>query len=179
MDNFPFQKVYDHFAQPMVLLSPVPVNFAPSLAIVRMKGDEIDSITLLPEEHVGRFFRDSSGKTALGEFLRMALSMAAQINEPVCLVLIAESYFKQQEMKGSKEETLNNLKGKSLADDPDASECIMISVYRPEQMRMGVLQLRQDRSLSYAALMPTDGAISGRLTPNPSKEDLPSGMTAH
>lgn len=179
MEEFPFQKVYDHFAQPMVVLSPVPIDLAPSLAIVRMKGEEIENITILPDEHVALFFRNASGKAALGEFLRMSLGLAKANNEPICLVLMAESYFKQTSIEGSKEETLKRLQKQSLANDPDASECIMISIYRPDEMRMGVMSLNEDRSLNYAPLMPTDGKISGRLTNHPDKDDLPEGMTSH
>lgn len=179
MEEFPFQKVYDYFAQPLVLASPVPKDLAPSLCIVTANGKEITRVTQLPEEQIALFFRNSAGKIALGNFLRMALSAAKEMDEPICLVLIAESYFKQATIEGSKEETLKRLKKRSLADDPDASECIMITIYRPDTMRMGILLLQEDRTVTYSPLMPTDGEIVGSMTLNPDVESAKKAATAH
>lgn len=179
MEEFPFQTVYDHFAHELVLRAPVPEDIAPSLCLVRLNDGEIVDVTELPWEQVALFFSNASGKVALGNFLRKALSVAQYVKEPLCFVLIAEAYFKQAKLEGSKAETLKRMKNGSLADDPVASECIMISIYRPDTMRMGVLSLAADRMLNYAPLMPTDGDIVGSLTLNPDVDAAKKAATAH
>lgn len=165
MEEFPFQKVYDHFAHQLVMAGKVPEDIGPSLIIIRLKDGEIERETPLDGNMVGMFFNGSSGKALLGQFIRESMNLAKKMGESVGMVLMSEAYCRFGE--GGKKEAEKIMKRGSLADDPEARECVMVTVYSPDDMRMGTLPMDENRNLTYAPLLFTDAKFMGSLTTNP------------
>ncbi len=173
MNEFPFQTVYDYFAMPLVTHGLSSELFDPMMCTVAMIDDKIVACTPLPR--VERFFRNGGGKDALGMFLRTSMALIG--DSAYCLVLMSEAWYKS--IQNSDNKPLKDVRPRgSLENDPDAQECIMITIYRPEGTRMGTLFINPDRSLTYSPLH-NSTSIGGRLSTHPDREDLPEGMTQH
>lgn len=161
MNAFPFEVVYDYFANGMVRDGLEDDIMPPTLWLVGL--NDVGSVgTVRQLDDISSFFETRQTKALMGQFIREAV---AEIGDSLtCLVLMSEAYMKLE--KGTKAEDVSQ-KG-SLADDPEAKEIVMISVYRPEDMRIGGCPINEDRSVTYAPLQKCTSS-AGSMSLNPSK----------
>lgn len=162
MPEFPYEAVYKHFADPIVKNGLPKIDMTPMMWIVNTDWEKITDLTLAPEEETVKYFRNSSGKDALGKVIR--LSVAEIGTNPYCIVLISEAYQKIVDRQHLKEQGKRD-----LSRDPEATQVVMISIFRPEGTRMGTLPIATDRTVKFEPLK-TDGKVSGRLTTHPEKK---------
>lgn len=180
MSEFSFELVYEFISRPICDTQLPPEDVPPMMSMLYVEDGKIARISHIPDEIVLRFFTGSNGKALLGQAIRETMSLISSGDKfglTACLVLITEAYFK--EVEASKKETIDQLMKTSLVDDPQARECMMVSIYRPELVRMGALPINADRTVSYRELFPMDGKFAGRLSLTPKEEDLPDGAKFH
>jgi len=164
MREFPYEEVYKHFAEPIVKNGLPEETMNPMMWIVNTDWKKITDLELAPEEQTAKYFRDYGGKTALGKVIRLSVSEIG--TNPYCIVLISEAY--QKMVNKPSEEQLPQVRKGSLENDPEAEEVVMISIYRPEGTRMGVLPIAADRTVKFAPLY--ENSVHGRLTTHPVKK---------
>lgn len=158
MTNFPFEAVYDYFAKPIVEQGIGDGIFGPLFVTVGVEDGEVVHAMPYPEALIGKFFENGAGKEAFGRVITKALEKIA--DETFCLVLAMESYYKKQNKETPRDMT------KSLADDQDAEEGILIVVYRPEGSRAGMLPILAGRKVEYSPLRdgkPVEGRLAGAV----------------
>lgn len=180
MSDFPFGKVYDFLARPILEITLPPEDVLPMMAMIHVESGEIVKMNNFPDDLVVRFFRDSNGKAMLGQAIREAMTTISSVkrfSESACLVLITEAYFK--EVNKPPAEEVKRLMKTSLVGDSEAQECMMISIYRPELVRMGALPISADRTVSYREMFPVEGKLKGKFSLAPEEDDLPNGEKFH
>jgi len=172
--NFPFKEVYEHFALPLCTMDLTDGIFPPTIAIVKTEKGKIVNVEILPELAVGLFFRSSEGKANLGQFIRESMGHIGKL--PYCLVLMTEAYYKT--VISTPETDIEALGKSSLTNDPEAQECVVITIHTPDSVQMGYLPFDTNRKLKFVPLEMNIKA-TGRLTNHPEKDDLPAGMNVH
>lgn len=176
MPDFPFEAVHEHFAKPLAGFELGPDDMAPVMAFVRAEGAKLVQVDVIPEFVTNRFFSGPDGKTALGQFIRDSLAKMSELFPDGGIVVLCEAYFKEVRVENENDKKkLDAYRNKgSLADDPEADECVMISIYSTKEMRIARLPISAGRIVEYRELEPFM-ASAGRLTLNPEEEDLPNG----
>lgn len=163
MNQYPFEAVYKHFAGQVMMQGLTSKMFDPQIHFVKYKDGSVVESMPLPELFVGIFFGAPDGKNALGQFLS---GVVPKIDNDVdCIVVMSEAYVKYNKKKKDEKFDMDEILKRSLADDPDAGECIMITIYRPGTTRIGMLRINKDRSLVWSDLFPSEG-LTGRLRGN-------------
>jgi hypothetical protein len=161
MEDFPFERVYNHFMKPLAdrgRLSPEMLD--PFFAIVRVNEQSELEVTKLDEAE--RFFEGPGGTAALGDFIRMVVP--AMGNEPVCLVLISEAHYLERKTEGD----VMKARGTGrLSNNPESKECVMIQIYRPDRQRFGMMEIKPGRKVEYAPMPEDWKTMSGNLSLTP------------
>lgn len=155
--EFPFEMVYDHFAKKLVAEGLKEEMMAPMGVFVGIESHEIGSIEAVPSELMNHFFDSVHGKEALSRFIAFIMEQAP---ENGCFVMISEAYYRKKDKPRAEE--IKKISSSSLADDPEADECVLIVIHRPEGPEVGMLPIMADRSLKYQPLV-ENAKFSGRL----------------
>jgi hypothetical protein len=165
MEDFPFERIYNHFAKPLADRGKLQTDMLPPFfAVVRI--NEEDKLEVTELDDIGRFFEGPGGTTALGDFIRMVVP--AMGDQPVCLVLITEAYYLEQKKEGGTLEDALKARGTGrLKDNPESKECVMIKIYRPEGGASGMMEIKPGRIVEYAPMWPKDADIGGNLSLTP------------
>lgn len=159
--EFPFEKVFDHFAKPLDGKVVGEDQWKPSMYCVYLAGGEVAGIEELP---VAQFFGSNQGKAALGGVIRTILGY---LPSAACLVLTSEAWLKREVLAPG---ALRHDRSRSLEHDPAAQVALMFHLYHRSGQQVGWLPLGPGRVLAYQPLnldMITGG---GRLTLQPDRD---------
>lgn len=174
--EFPFEAVHAHFAKPLVGLDISGFDFPPVLAFVLTDETGIAKVDLVPPFITEKYFRDISGKVALGQFIREAVAKIGDF--PACIVMICEAYYREICGKSAMQKAQQTHR-EGLANDPEAKECIFIQIYTATDERHSRMPITSGRVIEYAPLDTELIKASGRFSMHPEEADLPDGARFH
>jgi hypothetical protein len=158
--EFPYEKVYAHFARTLVdkklKQNPIP----PTLYSVLIANEAI----VVEGCPVNPFFASSNAKAELGRVIRAVLPY---LKPDMGLVLISESWVKTTNRVNEAQHD----RTRSLEFDPDATEAIVIMIYGPGgEARVGMLPIVAGRMVEYGPLSEANSFLAGRLSLHPDSD---------
>lgn len=165
--TFPFELVYEHFAQ-IVMSTGMEKMRGLLPAAFQVIADEQGVTSVHPSSSplVEEAFSHARSKALFFAGINAFLSFMDK--ESLGMVVMAEAWFKTAK-------SLHEVPTAGLQDDPDALSAVLIQIYTKDEMRMGMLEINKDQSLTYWPLM--EGEMIGQMAHRPAAP--PSGTTVH
>jgi hypothetical protein len=152
MPEFPWEVVYNYFTEKLISTSKDHGQFNPMLFMVRTDGLEIDEVDSVPQENINEYFEHGAyGQAQFFQFVKEVVSTIE--DNPFCLVFVSEAYAKTVKFEEVQDVEAHY---QGLKNDPGKRDVVVIQIYRPEGMRMGMLPLGADGSVTYAPLTPAE-----------------------
>lgn len=149
MPDFPWEAVYNHFTESLIDSRPEHGPFNPMLATVLTDWTDVVKVSFAPQKGIDSCFKKGAvGQMALHEIIKESVG---EIGEgPFCLVFISEAYAKNVAKVDLP--NVNKIYKNGLKGDPETRDVLIVQIHRPEGMRMGMLPVHNDGTVTYAPL---------------------------